>query len=339
MAAPAFLPFFSAQRPPLHADLAGRTVVVAGASSGAGLEAARHFARMKPARLVLACSDAARGRDALDDIAKTTRYAAELQLLDHADFASVVAFAKRFKDAPVDILVCCAATAQEACRATQDGWEETLQANYLAPALLTVLLVPSFAQAVHALDTRARVVLATAHAHTQARLYALARAPHGLLRACNAPEARTPERMRGRFAETALLSLLFARALAAHLPRTAPLIPVAADAGPAPSPPHNPTISERIYAFVRGGAHTPEEEGAAQLVYAAVGPDGCAGAHEMHLRGAYVSAGGVRQPSAFVVGREGWEVQERLWRETVGVLAEVCPEVGGVVEEYFGGEA
>lgn len=37
------------------ADLTSKTVVVVGANIGLGLEAARHYARMKPGRLIMAC--------------------------------------------------------------------------------------------------------------------------------------------------------------------------------------------------------------------------------------------------------------------------------------------
>ena len=46
-------------------DLTGQTVVVVGANTGIGFEAAAHFARMHPAKLILACRSESRGRAAV----------------------------------------------------------------------------------------------------------------------------------------------------------------------------------------------------------------------------------------------------------------------------------
>ena len=48
----------------LTADLKGKSVMVTGANTGLGFETAKHFARMKPARLILACRNEQKGLNA-----------------------------------------------------------------------------------------------------------------------------------------------------------------------------------------------------------------------------------------------------------------------------------
>ena len=47
-----------------HEDLSGKTVVVIGANIGLGFEAAKHFAKMKPGRIILGCRSKERGEAA-----------------------------------------------------------------------------------------------------------------------------------------------------------------------------------------------------------------------------------------------------------------------------------
>ena len=54
------------EAPPVAtSDLTGRTVIVTGANSGLGFEAAKHFARMNPGKLILACRSREKGEKAL----------------------------------------------------------------------------------------------------------------------------------------------------------------------------------------------------------------------------------------------------------------------------------
>ena len=52
--------------PVAQVDLTGKTVIVTGANNGLGFEAAKHFARMNPAKLILACRSKERGLAALE---------------------------------------------------------------------------------------------------------------------------------------------------------------------------------------------------------------------------------------------------------------------------------
>jgi retinol dehydrogenase-12 len=52
--------------PPVETiDLSTKTVLVVGANVGIGFEASKHFARMKPARLIIACRNESKGKAAL----------------------------------------------------------------------------------------------------------------------------------------------------------------------------------------------------------------------------------------------------------------------------------
>lgn len=52
--------------PPVeNVDLSGKTVVVVGANAGIGFEAVTHFARMSPAKLIVACRSERKGRVAV----------------------------------------------------------------------------------------------------------------------------------------------------------------------------------------------------------------------------------------------------------------------------------
>jgi NAD(P)-dependent dehydrogenase (short-subunit alcohol dehydrogenase family) len=147
--------------------LADRTAVVTGASGGIGLETARRLAG-QGARVVLACRDLARGRQAAQQVTGTAgRPGVTAQALDLADLASVRGFADRVvrDHGGIDILVNNAGIAGGPRRSTADGFEAHFGTNHLGHFALTGLLLPALLA-----RPGARVVTVTSSVAAQGRI-------------------------------------------------------------------------------------------------------------------------------------------------------------------------
>ncbi len=124
-------------------DLGGRTVIVTGANSGLGREAALGFAR-KGAHVVLACRDPGRAKAAGDAIrAQHPDARLDALELDLASLASVRRFADAFLASGRELHVLCnnAGVMAIPYRKTADGFEMQLGTNHLGHFALTGLLL------------------------------------------------------------------------------------------------------------------------------------------------------------------------------------------------------
>jgi NAD(P)-dependent dehydrogenase (short-subunit alcohol dehydrogenase family) len=143
-------------------DLAGKTVVVTGANSGIGYEAALEFARAH-VTVVLACRRLESANAAADQIRSAgPGRAVEVMELDLASLASVRAFAEAFKRAhsALDVLVNNAGVMALPYRKTADGFEMQFGTNHLGHFALTGLLLDSLLAA-----DAPRVVTVSSSAH------------------------------------------------------------------------------------------------------------------------------------------------------------------------------
>ncbi|KAI0341927.1 NAD(P)-binding protein [Trametopsis cervina] len=330
---------FTRVPPVLTTDLRGKTAVVVGANTGIGLECAKHFARMGPARLILCCRSEQKGQQAAEKIAKETNFRSDVEILDLSSFNSVVAFAKRLEGEPVDILVLNAAVSWNEYQETKDGWEEALQVNHLSTALVSFLLVPNLVKAAELHSSQSRVVVVASEVHhwTQFDQQAV---QQGILSQLNGKEHCTPEVMAIRYPTTKLLNVLFTRAFYQHLStaHSSSLIPTSVNPGfCATELARNLPLGERIrmrimHALIARSA----EQGARQLVWASLGPDGKDGPHVRYaMSGQYVTLASTAEPSDFVISREGFAAQEKIWNETIEVLSQAAPEVKRIVGQYF----
>ncbi|KAL8290473.1 hypothetical protein RQP46_002731 [Phenoliferia psychrophenolica] len=134
---------------PTKYDLAGRVIIVTGSNVGLGLEAARHFATMRPLKLILAVRSVGKGEAAKRSIVESTGCSGdsvEVWELDMANFESVRKFARRAQEdlGRLDILLANAGLAPPSPEwtSTQDGFEITLEVNAINTGLLALLLLP-----------------------------------------------------------------------------------------------------------------------------------------------------------------------------------------------------
>src|SRR5215213_1517245 len=146
--------------PPLD----GQRAVVTGANSGLGLQTAIALAA-HGADVTLAARDPGRGRTAQDRVAAETGRTARLELLDLADLASVAAFADRWGDDPLDVLVANAGVMAVPRGTTRDGFETQIGTNHLGHFALVGRLLPALRR-----SPAARVVVVSSSGHRMGRI-------------------------------------------------------------------------------------------------------------------------------------------------------------------------
>ena len=140
----------------------GKTVVITGANSGIGYEAARQLAA-KGAHVVMACRDQAKGRSALQAITAAQPSASvALMELDLADLGSIRRFAEAVRAACPALHVLCNNAGVMAIphRTTADGFEMQFGTNHLGHFALTGLLLERLLA-----TPSARVVTVSSNAH------------------------------------------------------------------------------------------------------------------------------------------------------------------------------
>jgi len=148
-------------------DQSGRTMIVTGANSGIGYEAALALAKAG-ARVILACRSETKGFDAAARINAAAPGKAVFEGLDLANLASIHGFAARIKDkhGAIDVLINNAGVMSLPRRTlTADGFEMQIGVNFLGHYALTGLLLPALMKA-----PAPRVIQLASIAHRRGRI-------------------------------------------------------------------------------------------------------------------------------------------------------------------------
>ena len=147
---------------------AGKTILVTGANSGIGYQAALELAR-HGARVLLGCRSQGKGHAALERLrAEAPGAQAELAILDMASLASIRAFATQFSvsGGALDVLINNAGVmALPSRELTDDGFERQFGTNHLGHFALTGLLLPALKK-----SAASRVVTVASLAHRSGKI-------------------------------------------------------------------------------------------------------------------------------------------------------------------------
>ncbi|KAJ3552719.1 hypothetical protein NPX13_g11047 [Xylaria arbuscula] len=134
---------FVTPKVPEH-SFSSQTIIITGANSGLGLEAARYYYKLGGATLILAVRSLHKGQAAKEDIVRSVKTrndgAAAIQVweLDVCSTLSVLAFAERMKSLErVDVLLCNAGVNYKQLE-LNEGIERNMQVNVLNTFLLAL---------------------------------------------------------------------------------------------------------------------------------------------------------------------------------------------------------
>jgi len=306
-------------------ELSGKTVLVTGANSGLGLDAAKILTRLNCSTIVLACRSLAKGEEAKQAVQSVTgsegqRPTVVVLELDLGSFANVVTFADRCKDLPRLDAVILNAGVHLVEFSMAEGYETTITVNVISTFLLATLLVPTLRLNAKKYGITPNIAIVGSAVHFWAKDKDLTTPADGeILRDLSDPKKAD---MKGRYYLSKLPVMLLIKYLAIVLTKSAkedpdkkPLV-VINNVGPGLCKTnlfrHTDSFAQTFLLSFMG---RESEVGARTLVHGAV-----AGKES---NGQYLSECQVKKYSAFVRSSKGDQTADRLWQELSAIYEEV----------------
>lgn len=297
---------------PTH-PFTAQTVIVTGANTGLGKEAARHLARLGAAKLILAVRNTSAGETARRDIiasAHCSESAVEVWELDLSSYDSIKSFAERAKrELPrLDVLLENAGVALPKF-STSEGHERTVMVNVIGTFYLAILLLPLLQASAKkneggkGVAPRVCIVSSEVHGFTKFEV----RKQRPIFPALDDEKFFSQD----RYPESKLLEVLVVRALAPKLEQSGVVLNMLNPGLCHSELSRNGPWYLEIVKFLLARS---TEVGSRTLVAAA------AAGRESH--GKYMSDGKVDEAalSKFVGSEEGRETAGRVWEELVQIL-------------------
>lgn len=295
----------------------GQTVIVTGSNTGLGKEAARHFARLGAAKVILAVRNTKAGEDAKADIESTTQCGpstVEVWSLDLSSYASVKAFAARASKEldRIDVLCENAGIATEQ-KQLFEGHESTITVNVISTFLLALLMLPKLKETAHKLKKQTILTIVSSEVHAWSKF----------------PEQNADsifgaldggEDLSERYSVSKLLEVLAVRQIAPKLRNSGVTLNMLNPGLCHSELSRNMGLLSPVTLLKAVMARTTEVGSRTLVAAGAVG-------HESH--GKYMTDGVVADEalSQFVRSADGEKVGQRVWKELSEILEKIQPGV------------
>jgi NAD(P)-dependent dehydrogenase (short-subunit alcohol dehydrogenase family) len=300
-------------------NYANKTILVTGANVGLGKETARHFTRCGASTVILAVRSIEKGEAAKTDIEKTTgtRNVVQVRHLDMSSYESVIDFSAKLakEEQRLDIAVLNAGVARGEWEMMGED-ESTITVNVVSTFLLALSLLPQMKTTATNFNTRPTLSIVSSDVHFWAK-FPEKDAPTGQIFTQLSANKEGVD-MTNRYQVSKLLDVLCTRAMTDR--KSAQTNPVTINTVN-PGLCHSELSREGGLAFtiVKFLLARTTEVGARNFVYSgSAGPE---------THGHYISECKITMPSDFVLSKEGYEVQNKVWEELCAKLEGIKPGV------------
>ena len=323
-------------------SLEGRTILITGANSGLGLEAAKQVLRLNASHIVLACRSLSKAEAAKTEILKSassaSKTASSTQIscyeLQMDDFSSIAAFAENISSsiARLDTVILNAGVDLKEFTLASSGYEMTLTVNVLGTFLLALLLLPKLRETASQYNTLPRIAIVGSAVHFWANPKSLTSIPasESVFKTLSdekwsVAQGNAPMKGEARYFLSKLLVMLC-------VVRLAQVISDGEEQGKPFVIVNNVAPGYCVTGLFRNDESVavkmslkaigrPADVGARTLVYG-----GCEAGRDSH--GMYLSENKVKKMSAWCRSEEGVEMGKRVWGEVVALAEGVMPGVG-----------
>ncbi|KAK5163113.1 uncharacterized protein LTR77_010897 [Saxophila tyrrhenica] len=321
-------------------DCTGKTLLVTGANTGLGKEAARHYVRLNAEKVIIACRSVEKGEAAVRDIEQTTgrKGVCEVWQLDLGSYENVKEFAGRVKGlrrvdgfvenavGSMPLLLGLRKSANEVLQGIStseyklvEGNESTITVNVVSTFLLALLVIPKLQQTAREFNIVPTLTIVSSEVHFFTP-FPERKAPSIFATVNDQKEAR----MADRYNVSKMLEVLACREIASLHPVSQLNVTLNfVNPGLCYSELLREMSGIGIRIFMKLLARTTEV-GSRTLVHA--------GLAEPETHGKYLSDCRITECATIVEGKGGAEVQRRWWGELAQKLEEIQPGVTKVLD-------